>query len=60
MLSMRGARGTTVTMRPAELLNFDGTINQVTEGTPIYDRYTVSGNGTETYIPTFRYAFFFF
>ncbi len=34
MLSMRGARGTTVTMRPAELLNFDGTINQVTEGTP--------------------------
>jgi hypothetical protein len=53
-LSMRGARGTTITMRPAELLKSDGTINQVTEGTPIYDRYTFSDNGTGTYIPTFR------
>ncbi|CAF2725618.1 unnamed protein product [Rotaria sp. Silwood2] len=53
-LSMRGARGTTVTMRPAELLNSNGTINQVTEGTPIYDRYTFSGNGIETYVPTYR------
>ncbi|CAF4683891.1 unnamed protein product [Rotaria sp. Silwood1] len=54
-LSMRGARGTTVTIRPGELLNLDETINQVTEGTPIYDRYTFSGNGIETYAPTFRY-----
>jgi alpha-L-rhamnosidase len=57
---MRGARGTTITVRPAELLKPDGTINQATEGTPIYDRYTFSGNGTETYIPTFRYTYFFF
>ncbi|UJR32462.1 hypothetical protein I4U23_019924 [Adineta vaga] len=54
-LSMRGTRGTTITMRPAELLKSDGTINQITEGTPIYDRYTFSGNGTEKYTPTFRY-----
>ncbi|CAF1266852.1 unnamed protein product, partial [Rotaria sp. Silwood1] len=54
-LSMRGPRGTTVTMRPAELLSSDGTINQETEGTPIYDRYTFSGNGIETYVPIFRY-----
>ncbi|CAF1093466.1 unnamed protein product [Rotaria sp. Silwood1] len=54
-LSMRGARGTTVTIMPGELLNLDETINQVTEGTPIYDRYTFSGNGIETYAPTFRY-----
>ena len=55
-LSMKGARGTAVIMRPSEVLHSDGTINQVTEGTPIYDRYTFSGNSTETYIPTFRYA----
>jgi hypothetical protein len=59
-LSMKGARGNAVIMRPAELLNSDGTINQMTEGTPIYDRYTFSGNGTEVYIPTFRYDQFLF
>jgi hypothetical protein len=58
-LSMKGARGTTVTMRPAELLDSNGTITQITTGRPIYDRYTFSGNGTETYIPTFMYAQFF-
>jgi hypothetical protein len=58
-LSMKGARGTSVTMRPAELLNSDGTITQATTGSPIYDRYTFSGNGTETYTPTFMYAQFF-
>jgi len=42
-------------MRPAELLQSNGLINQNTEGTPIYDRYTFSGNDTETYMPTFRY-----
>lgn len=56
--SMKGDRGTSITMRPAELLKSDGTINQATVGTPIYDRYTFSGNGIETYIPTFRYACF--
>ncbi len=58
-LSMKGARGTAVIMRPAEVLNSDGTINQVTTGSPIYDRYTFSGNGTETYMPTFMYVQFF-
>ena len=54
-LRMRGKRGTIVTIRPAELLNADGTINQISEGTPIFDRYIFAGNGTEKYIPTFRY-----
>lgn len=58
-LSMKGDRGTSVIMRPAEILRSDGTINQITEGTPIYDRYTFSGNGTETYIPSFRYVLVF-
>jgi len=55
-LSMKGARGTNVTMRPAELLNSTGVITQISTGRPIYDCYTFSGNGTETYIPTFMYA----
>jgi hypothetical protein len=59
-LSMKGTRGAAVTMRPAELLNADGTITQATTGGPIYDRYTFSGNDTETYSPTFMYAQFFF
>ena len=59
-LSMKGTRGTAVTMRPAELLNADGTITQATTGGPIYDRYTFSGNDTEIYSPTFMYAQFFF
>lgn len=59
-LSFRGARGTTVTLRPAELLKEDGGIEQATGGTPIFDRYTFSGNGIETYSPTFRYTSFFF
>jgi len=54
-LNMKGARGTSVIMRPGELLNSDGTITQATTGSPIYDRYTFSGNGTETYTPTFMY-----
>ncbi|CAF1137852.1 unnamed protein product [Adineta ricciae] len=53
--TMKDARSTTATVRPAEILQQDGTINQITEGTPIYDRHTFSGNGTEKYIPTFRY-----
>ena len=57
--SMRGTRGTTVTMRPAELLKDDGTVEQATGGIPIFDRYTFSGNDTETYIPTFRYVYCF-
>jgi alpha-L-rhamnosidase len=58
-LSMKGTRGSAVTMRPAELLNSDGTITQATTGGPIYDRYTFSSNDTETYSPTFMYAQFF-
>ena len=59
-LSMRGIRGTTITMKPTELLKADGTIEQASEGTPIYDRYIFSGNGTETYTPTFRHVLFSF
>lgn len=55
-LAMKGYRGSKVILKPAELLKTDGSIEQVTEGMPIFDRYTFKGNGTEieTYMPTFR------
>ena len=54
-LRVSGPAGATVTMRPSELLNADGTVNQSTTGSPIYDRYTLSGNGIETWHPRFAY-----
>ncbi|MEU8802226.1 family 78 glycoside hydrolase catalytic domain [Spirillospora sp. NPDC048819] len=54
-LRVRGPAGTTVTMRPGELLNGDGTVSQHTTGSPIWDTYTLSGDGTETWHPRFCY-----
>ncbi|WP_329521306.1 family 78 glycoside hydrolase catalytic domain [Spirillospora sp. NBC_01491] len=54
-LRVEGPAGTTVTMRPGELLNDDGTVGQHTTGSPIWDTYTLSGKGTETWHPRFTY-----
>ncbi|WP_242895402.1 family 78 glycoside hydrolase catalytic domain [Actinomadura litoris] len=54
-LRVRGPAGTTVTMRPGELLAADGTVSQHTTGSPIWDTYTLSGRGTETWHPRFVY-----
>ncbi len=56
-LRVSGPAGTKVTMRPGELLNSNGTVSQSNSGTgtPIYDSYTLSGNGTETWHPEFAY-----
>jgi alpha-L-rhamnosidase len=54
-LRLSGAAGTRVTMRPGELLNSDGTVSQSTTGSPIWDTYTLSGRGTETWHPRFAY-----
>ena len=54
-LTVRGPAGTQITMRPAELLHPDGTIDYGSTGNPIYDVYTLSGNGTETWHPEFIY-----
>ncbi|MES9604899.1 family 78 glycoside hydrolase catalytic domain [Actinomadura sp. NPDC000929] len=55
LLSVSGPAGTKVTMRPGELLNADGTVSQHTTGSPIWDTYTLSGDGTETWHPRFCY-----
>ncbi|WP_019634190.1 family 78 glycoside hydrolase catalytic domain [Actinomadura atramentaria] len=54
-LRVRGEAGTTVTLRPGELLNADGTVSQGTTGSPIWDSYTLAGRGTETWHPRFCY-----
>ena len=54
-LRISGPAGTKVTMRPGELLNPDGTVSQATTGSPIWDTYTLSGKGTETWHPRFAY-----
>jgi alpha-L-rhamnosidase len=54
-LNVRAPVGTTITMRPAELLNPDGTIDYGSTGNPIYDDYTTTGSGTETWHPEFIY-----
>ncbi|MEV3923931.1 family 78 glycoside hydrolase catalytic domain [Actinomadura coerulea] len=55
LLRVSGPAGTKVTMRPGELLNADGTVSQHTTGSPIWDTYTLSGDGTETWHPRFCY-----
>ena len=54
-LQVSGPAGTKITMTPGELLNSDGTVSQSTTGSPIYDDYILSGNGTETWHPDFMY-----
>jgi alpha-L-rhamnosidase len=56
LLEVRGPAGTTITMRPAEVLAADGTVSQHTTGSPIFDRFTLAGTGsTETWHPRFSY-----
>ncbi|MGW8949526.1 family 78 glycoside hydrolase catalytic domain [Streptomyces sp. NPDC055709] len=43
-LRVSGPAGTDVIMRPAELLNDDGTVNQRFTGRACYDRYTLRGD----------------
>jgi alpha-L-rhamnosidase len=54
-LSVSGPAGMTVTLRPGELLNSDGTVSQATTGSPIYDRYTLAGSGVQKWHPQFAY-----
>ncbi len=55
-LRVRGPAGTTVTIRHAELLNEDGTINTSTNRYACAtDVYILSGRGQETYQPRFTY-----
>ncbi len=60
-LRVSGPAGTTVTMMIGEQLYPDGTVNQsqiqnpAMPLDPVVDRYTLSGNGVETWHPRFEY-----
>lgn len=54
-LQVSGPAGTKVTTWIGEILNPDGTVSQTTTGSPIFDTYTLSGNGVETWHPKFAY-----
>lgn len=54
-LRVSGPAGTRVTLRPAELLKPDGTVDQGQTGSPIFDVYTLKGDGVETWRSSFVY-----
>ncbi len=54
-LRVSGPAGTKITLRPAELVHADGTIDPGSTGSPIYDDYTLGGTGVETWHPEFIY-----
>ena len=60
-LRTSGAAGTSVTMRFAEMVNDDGTVNQTNlRHAASVDTYILSGQGVETYEPRFTYHGFRF
>ena len=54
-ITVRGRRGDTVKIIPAELLKEDGTANQRSTGSPVYFQYILKGEGDETWQPRFSY-----
>jgi len=57
-LSAQGPAGTTVTIRPGELLASTGLVSQDSSGSPVYFSYTLKGSGTEVWHPRFAYTGF--
>jgi alpha-L-rhamnosidase len=58
-IQLKGKKGATVRIIPAELLNADTTVHQRASGSPYYWEYTLKGeddrNGIETWQPRFSY-----
>ncbi len=52
---VKGKRGDTVRITPAELLKEDGTANQKATGSASYYQYILKGEGEETWHPRFTY-----
>ncbi|RYD75407.1 MAG: alpha-L-rhamnosidase, partial [Sphingobacteriales bacterium] len=57
-LRVRGKRGDTVRITPAELLNADGAATQKNIGGPSFFTYVLKGDGLETWRPSFFYTGF--
>jgi alpha-L-rhamnosidase len=54
-ISVKGKKGDTIRITPAELINPDGTANQKASGKPYYFKYILKGEGTEIWEPRFTY-----
>ncbi|MEI6949279.1 family 78 glycoside hydrolase catalytic domain [Paraflavisolibacter sp. H34] len=54
-IKVKGKKGQTVKMSPAELIHDDGLVNQNATGKPHYYSYTLKGEGEETWRPRFTY-----
>lgn len=54
-ISVKGNKGDTIRISPAELINTDGTANQKASGKPFYFSYILKGDDTETWEPRFSY-----
>ncbi len=54
-IEVRGNKGAVIKLTPAELLSDDGLVTQEAVGPPVYFKYTLKGNGIETWHPQFMY-----
>lgn len=54
-ITVKGNRGDTIKIFPAELINTDGTVNQNATGKPHFYQYILKGEGEETWQPSFSY-----
>jgi hypothetical protein len=54
-ISVRGKKGDTVSLWPSELLDSNGLVTTAPIGSPVYFKYTLKGDGTETWQPRFMY-----
>jgi hypothetical protein len=54
-LKVKGKKGETIKLTPAELLTDQGFANQKATGKPYYFSYTLKGDGEETWQPFFTY-----
>jgi len=54
-ITVRGKKGDTVRITPAELIHPDGSANQTGSGKPHYYNYILKGGGPETWHPQFTY-----
>ncbi|GLB49612.1 glycoside hydrolase family 78 protein [Neptunitalea lumnitzerae] len=54
-IKVKGKKGQTIRIWPAEGLKEDGTIRQGRSGKPYYYEYTLKGEGIETWQPRFTY-----
>ncbi|TCC90028.1 alpha-L-rhamnosidase [Pedobacter frigiditerrae] len=57
-LKVRGKKGDTIRITPAELLKADGSVTQRNIGGPSYFTYILKGDGLETWRPKFMYTGF--